>query len=76
MARVGLNNINHSSPKWLVNLTGALAILTPILPTFIQSMPGSVSADTKEWILWCMSVVTGLSAAITMLSKSNKIVTK
>lgn len=70
MAKVGINNINHSSPKWLVNLTGALAIITPILPSFVQTMPGSVSAETKDWILWIMSIVTGLSAAITMLTKA------
>lgn len=72
MGKVGISNISHSSPKWLVNLTGASAILTPIIPTLIQSMPGSVSADTKEWILWSMSVITAILGMITMLSKSNK----
>lgn len=73
MAKVGINNVNHSSPKWLVNLTGALAIITPILPSFVQTMPGSVSDTTKDWILWVMSIITGLSAAITMLTKSKHV---
>jgi hypothetical protein len=65
-----LNNTKHASPSWLVNLTGVLAMLTPILPNLIQSLPGNVSDLTKDWISWILSVMTAVSGAVTMFSKS------
>ena len=70
MATLSRKNLKHTSPSWMVNLTGILALITPILPTLIQTMPGSISNETKDWLLWIMSALTALSGGVTMFAKS------
>lgn len=65
-----LNNTKHTSPAWMINITGILAILTPLLPNLVATLPGSISDNTRSWINWIMQALTAVSAAITMLSKS------
>jgi hypothetical protein len=71
MATLGTKNLKHTSPAWMINLTGTLAIITPILPSLIQTMPGSISNETKDWLLWILSALTALSAATTMFAKAS-----
>ena len=73
MATLSRKNLKHSSPSWMVNLTGILALITPILPSLIQTMPGSISNETKDWLLWIMSALTALSGGVTMFAKSSVI---
>lgn len=64
-------NLKTHSPVWLVNMTAILAVLTPILPSLIQSLPGSVSDVTRDWLTWFMSALTAVSGVITAFAKSN-----
>jgi hypothetical protein len=73
MTKLSIKNTKHASPSWMVNLTGILALITPILPSLVQTMPGSVSNDTKEWLLWIMSALTALSGTATMFAKKDVI---
>ena len=70
MAKLSYKNIKHGSPAWMVNLTGILAILTPILPGMINTMPTGVSQEVRAWLLWVMTCITGTVGAITMFSKT------
>lgn len=70
MALLSTKNIKQSSPSWMVNLTGTLALITPILPSLIQTMPGSISNETKDWLLWVLSALTALSGVTTMFAKT------
>lgn len=70
MTTISARNIKHASPSWMVNMTGVLALITPILPSLVQTMPGSVSNETKDWILWVMSALTALSGVSTMFARS------
>lgn len=74
MSTLSRKNLKHSSPSWMVNLTGILAIITPILPSLIQTMPGSISNETKDWLLWIMSALTALSGGVTMFAKKSDVI--
>lgn len=73
MTSLSRKNLKHSSPSWMVNLTGILAFLTPILPALIEKMPGSISGETRDWLLWILSSLTAISGSVTMFSKSSAI---
>lgn len=67
-----VQNITSHSPIWLVNLTAVLAVLTPVLPSLIQTLPGNVSDLTKDWLTWVLSVMTAVSGAITAMARANR----
>jgi predicted benzoate:H+ symporter BenE len=68
-----LNNVKRSSPSWMVNMTAGLALLTPILPSLINTLPGNVSQLTRDWLTWMLSVLTAVSGVITAFSRTNKV---
>lgn len=70
MGRLSVRNVKHSSPSWMVNLTGILAALTPILPGMINTMPGHVPQSIKDWLLWVLACITGVVGTATMFAKS------
>jgi hypothetical protein len=65
-----MNNLKKTSPVWLTNLTGILAVLTVALPPLIQTLPGSVSNLTKDWLTWGLSVLTAVSGISGMATRS------
>jgi len=69
-----LNNVNHSSPSWMVNLTAGLALLTPILPSLINTLPGNVSQLTRDWLTWLLSVLAAISGVITAFSRKSDVI--
>lgn len=74
MAKLSVNNVKQASPSWMVNLTAVLALLTPILPSLINTLPGNVSQLTKDWLLWVLSVMTAVSGVVTAFAKKSDLI--
>lgn len=74
MAKLSVNNVKQASPSWMVNLTAILALLTPILPSLINTLPGNVSDLTKDWLLWVLSALTAISGVTTAFAKRTELV--
>ncbi|ACU61370.1 hypothetical protein [Chitinophaga pinensis] len=71
MATTVFNNLKQASPPWLVNLTAIFALAAPLLPELIDTMPGTVSNLTKEWLHWILQLLAAAFAIATALTRAS-----
>jgi hypothetical protein len=77
MAKLSVKNVKQASPPGMVNTTGALTGIVAALITMANTMPDSVPAAVKEWLLWGIngvSLLAAVFAGVTVFAKKSDLI--
>lgn len=66
--KFGVSQASKDTPAWTVNMTAIIAAVALFAPDLIDSLPGHVSAEAREWLAWGLKVLTAVSAIIAVVS--------
>lgn len=66
-----IKNSKEATPPWLVNLTALLGVITLAMPELITSLPGTVSAEVRDWLDWILKALTAISGTAAVFAKQS-----